>query len=298
MNQYEETRDSARIMLPLCNKIVTSEISNDYTLPDYQAEIRRILALRENILPPAKYINGDAVELDGNIDYTLIYVGADGEIYSAPLSAEYSFNMPFEACRGLDRSDGFTVFANVECENAAARATGPRKLNVKCRLSCHTSLWGKVQNGEEMLGEFSPDNLHRLCRDGHFASVCVSSSEPVELSDSYDAPDDTRIINADADIIISDVSERAGGISVKGDVLLSLLYVDEDNKFSTVTRKLPFDEVIESDRDFGAVDARQAKGIVSNINISFEEGKVVSQVGIILEVCESSNTAFSYTEDI
>ena len=37
---------------------------------------------------------------------------------------------------------------------------------------------------------------------------------------------------------------------------------------------------------------------ISNINISFEEGKINSEVGIILEVCESANEPFSYTEDI
>ena len=123
MNQYEENQGAGIIMLPLCNRIVTTEISNDYTLPDYQPEIRRVLTLRENVMPPAKYINGDAVELDGNVDYTLIYVGEDGEIYSAPLSAEYSFNMPFDAPRGLDRSEGFTVMSNTFAESSSARAT-------------------------------------------------------------------------------------------------------------------------------------------------------------------------------
>jgi hypothetical protein len=298
MSQYAEKSGEGRIMLPLCNRIVTTEISNDYTLPDYQPEIRRILTLRENIMPPAKYINGDSVELDGNIDYTLIYVGEDGEIYSAPLSAEYSFNMPFDAPRGLDRSEGFTVLSNTFAESSSARATAPRKLNVKCRISCHASLWGGVHYGEEMQGEFTPDRLHRLCRDGSFASVCVSASEPIELTDSYDAPEDIRVINADADIIISDVSDRAGGISVNGEVVLSLLCADEENNFSKIARKLPFDEMIESDRNFSAVLARQIKGCVSNINISFEEGKINSEVGIILEVCESGNEPFSYTEDI
>ena len=40
MNKFEEN-GMGEIMIPLCNRIITAEMSNDYTLPDYQPEIRR-----------------------------------------------------------------------------------------------------------------------------------------------------------------------------------------------------------------------------------------------------------------
>ena len=85
-----------RLQMPLCDRVITAERSNDYTLPDYLPEIRRIIRTDASILPPAKYISGSNAEFNGNIDYNIVYVGADGALYSAPLSAEYSFNAPLD----------------------------------------------------------------------------------------------------------------------------------------------------------------------------------------------------------
>ena len=77
-----------RFQMPLCERTVTTELSNDYTLPDYQPEIRRILKVIPSILPPAKYIGGNNAEFNGTIDYNMLYVGADGGIYSGYKSEE------------------------------------------------------------------------------------------------------------------------------------------------------------------------------------------------------------------
>ena len=45
-----------KLTLTLCDKTLRSEVSEDYTLPDYQPEIRRILHVIPTVLPPAKYV--------------------------------------------------------------------------------------------------------------------------------------------------------------------------------------------------------------------------------------------------
>ena len=75
MNQKFEMAEnlSEYAVMPLCESTVTQEVTGDYTLPDYQPEVRRVLHVGVQILPPAKYVSGNRVELNGNLDYTLLY---------------------------------------------------------------------------------------------------------------------------------------------------------------------------------------------------------------------------------
>ena len=85
-----------RMTVALCDRTVSMEISGEYTLPEYQVPIRRILGARPTVLPPAKYVSGAGVELNGTVELQVLYVGTDGALYTAPLSAEYSVSVPLE----------------------------------------------------------------------------------------------------------------------------------------------------------------------------------------------------------
>ena len=58
--------------IPVCDRAVTSEISGDFTLPDYQPEIKRLLRISASVLPPSKYISERGAEFAGNIDYYVL----------------------------------------------------------------------------------------------------------------------------------------------------------------------------------------------------------------------------------
>ena len=56
------------IQVPINEKNVITEMSNDFTLPDYQPEIKRLLHVSASVLPPTKYVGDSESELSGGID--------------------------------------------------------------------------------------------------------------------------------------------------------------------------------------------------------------------------------------
>ena len=120
--------------MPICDKSINTEISNDYTLPDYLPEIRRILRVGVSPMPPAKYISGNSAEFNGGVDYDLLYVGSDGAIHSAPLNAEYAFSVPLEISSDFDLNEGVLSLCKLSECGVTSRVSSPRRLNIKCRL--------------------------------------------------------------------------------------------------------------------------------------------------------------------
>ena len=52
-NEYmEETAGKGGVQLPYPLRHITTEVIGDFTLPDYQPEIKRLLRIGVNLLPP------------------------------------------------------------------------------------------------------------------------------------------------------------------------------------------------------------------------------------------------------
>ena len=59
---------------------VAEEIGRDFVLPDYQPEIRKVLRVTPSVRPPSRFLGTDEAEFSGNVDYYVVYAGADNQI--------------------------------------------------------------------------------------------------------------------------------------------------------------------------------------------------------------------------
>ena len=203
------------------------------------------------------------------------------------------------ACDELDRSQAVTVIPKISVENVTARVTAPRKLTVRARLNCHVRAFGNAVFEEIIEGEATPVSIQRLRAEAEYASASFGISELVEVSDEFDAEDSLRVVSANGDIIVNDLSSEVDGAAVGGEVALKLLCFDEDSgEYKTVIRKMPFSEKVDTSREERSARERCARGLVSDITINVEEGKISSKVGFFIEAEEVNNLSCSYTSDL
>ena len=169
---FDQESMGVRISMPIIRRDLNSDISEDYTLPDYYPEIRKLLFARPSPLLPAKFISGGRVDVSGVVDYTLVYVSAEGKLCSAPLSAEYSFSLPLENMGEFELGEGLDVIAHTVCESTSVRVSAPRRLQLRSHLRTSVGVWGKklcaekvsglsVQSGNSYLQRKRKDVKHR-----------------------------------------------------------------------------------------------------------------------------------------
>ena len=287
------------VTMPICRKMTTVEITGDYTLPDYRPELRRLLYVSGRALPPAKYVGGGSVELDGAVEYGIVYVGADGGLYSAPLTGEYSLRQSMENLSAFDLNEGVCVMAFCVPESITARVTAPRKLSLRCRMRCAVSAYGKMPIGERMLGDVAPESICRLSECVQNANVMSGRSDVIMLSDELPIPfADARVVGADAGVLVSETLASDGEMRARGDVVVKLLFAAEDGSTVLQTRKLPFEGSLESEE--AVLDGVSAcvAGSVSELAVRVEEDKILCDVQMILEANMGSNSEVCYTADL
>lgn len=299
MNKDEtQVEMSEMITMTVCDKTVNHEVSGDCIIPDYQPEIRRLLNVTEKILPPAKYISASGAEFCGTVDYKILYIGADGGLYSTTLSSEYEFSAPMDEGGDLDLGGGVSALVFTCTENISTRVSSPRKLNIKSRLRSHVRVMAKMLLGEDSYGEVDPESIERLYGTADNAEVACGTSDTVTLSDEIAGlGEDVRVISADAYTYVSDVRASGNGVSATGEVMLKLLLGRDGECPQLVVRKLPFGTDIEVE---GMEDVNESR-VVANVNditVNAEEGRILADLTLTARALCVRNMPWRFTADI
>lgn len=287
------------ISLPLSSRVINCDINEDITLPEGYPDVRRVLALRENLLSPSKFVGARSVEISGAVDYTLIYSGVDGNIYGAPFSAEYGFSMPLENADKLDIGESATVICSLCGDNGSVRISSPRRLQIRSGVKAAVSCFGRSRLGEDLRGVDDHSSLYRRQETAPCAFLRCESSDVVTLADEYMIGSDARVISSSGEVLVSDARIDGEVVRINGEAIIRLL-IETDGRFERVARRLPFDaesDLDELDLYEGDVFCR-AIGSINELDVSVEDGRASIEAGIVLEVCLAQNTSVNLVKDI
>ena len=288
-----------RLCMPMCKRVINTDISEDIIIPDYYPEIRRVLCVRENMLPPAKFVSGNKIDINGVVDYILIYVSANGMLCSAPLSAEYSFSVPLDNSNEFELSEGVNIMARSIAESSTVRVGGPRKLQIRSHIRSNVNAWGKMPYSESIEGIEDASSIQRLEAEGSCAEMLCENSDIVTVSDEYRLPSaESRIAVADSVAIVHSSRVEGEMIYASGEVIVGMLVITPDGKSEKIVRKIPFEA--ESDLDGIDMDGEnrlRINGNITELNINVEEDNVFIEANLVLEICMIQNRSIIYTCD-
>ena len=298
MEKNEKIISGGYMQIPILEKTVTEELSGDFTLPDYQPDIKRLLRITAGVLPPSTYVGNHRAELEGGLDYYVLYMGSDNEVYCAPLSSEYKITVPVE---GEDEEEllNLTASASVTADSVSGRVTSPKKLNIKCRLRARTTVLGEMPMGDAF--ENASEEIE-LLEDTAEVFRCYSGvGERISVSDDMicDSRDgEVRVICAEGNALMSEVSATAGGVAYRGDLYLKLLLCRENGGTPyCVTRKLPYSGIVPVEGVLGGFSAL-AKAYVCDLSVNVEEGRIATEVGLLVEAQACGRESVSYVKDL
>ncbi len=258
-----------------------SEVSGDFTLPDYQNEIRRILEVIPTVLPPAKYVSDTSAEFNGTVDYQVVYVGADGGVYSVPLSSDYNISVPLE---GTDREAAMSAFCNISAENVSTRVSAPRRLGIRTRLRADICVLENTDCCGAIPEDASAADIYT--RTEKISTVQCESATTDIIKVDYIAPlgsEDIRVVLADASVCECSCTPGDGALDCRGTLNLRLLCVSEENgEYTTLESKIP----VEGQIDMDSVNAQslcRVCGTASEVGINVTDAGIECEIGIIFE---------------
>ncbi len=290
------------MQIPLCDKSVLTEVSGDFSLPDYQPEIKRLLRIRPCVLPATPYAGSGNAEFSGTLDYYVLYMGNDGGLYCAPLHTEYALSVPFEQGEGEPE----LCMADVVPESVVGRVSAPRKLSIRCRLRSGVRIFGTLPAAEQTEGVVDPFSVERLSGEQTLAQIGCGVGDAVRLSEDIltDARGrNMRLVCAEGQVHVQEASCGMGVVNCRGEVELKLMMSAEEQGSlpdpvpTYLTRKLPFSGSVEVDAARPGSECCVV-GNCAELSVAVEETFMHAEVGVMLHANVMSNRPVRYTKDI
>ena len=289
---------NSTIMCELSGKSFFSEISKDISLPDYQPEIKRLIKITANILPPKMDFGMDDTVFTGSIDYYVLYLGSDDQMYCAPVSDEYSVNMPLDT---REMAESYSCFADITCEATNGRVTAPRNLTVRVKLKTNARIFSNLSLNDTFSDGACDESIKKLCGTVNSCRAERRVSEPVRVTDEIilDMREgDVRVICADGRVMLSEVKGNNDEMYLRGDAYIKILACRENvGTPYVIQRKLPiFASIPLSGADASA--SLYAKGSVSELSVIVEDGRISLEVGVVFDCMSLKNAPVSYVKDM
>ncbi len=280
--------------------VTVHEISEEFNLPDYIPEVRRVLCVKSGVLPESKYLadkgNGATLDFGGTVTYLVIYTDDEGNLCSTPLSSSYEESLQIT-------SNPREVIIDTSVDNTALRVNAPRKLTVKARLKSRIIGFEKSELEENIMPKSTADEIYlqRACKKIKTAEIFPISLKEIKIDDRFDMQG-VKIIRpiwCDAELAITECKAQNKSVSVKGEGSVKCVCQCEDG-CTVLTKSIRINEEIEAEEsragDMASVRGKCISLAVAN-EINGEENQLFFDLSCDLEGTVSHNAEEYVTID-
>ena len=288
-----------RIQQDCVNESVLAECSEEFILPDYLPEIRRVLRLETHLVKGECFTSGKRASFDGTVLYTLFYTDTEEKLTSVPLESRYSYEL------SLPTEMPLFLYSEENVEAVNMRPLGPRRVSIRTKLRARVhAVTEEVAEGP--LGELLPEGctvpevIYKESRVLHRTHVQSESAEGVAdwMLEGVSA-ESVRPLYGSADVLIERASAERGHVILRG-VLAFRLMLEKEGEAITLSRRVPFEEALIADCKEG--DLVSAWGCARSVELSLEEkGEGLSlsaRAHYTLEALCERNEALSLLNDL
>lgn len=280
-----------RLTVPYSGQSTVTECGEEFNLPDYYPEVRRVVSTLCRVLPESLYDSGDSLEQGGVVAFTVLYLGDDGALAAVPLTCDFSAVLQLPSDRG-----DCVISATTTAEAVTCRCVAPRRLSLKARL--RTTAAGDRRIGAEpsitadggtptAAEKISVQTLEKTLPQMRRATGKVTGTVSGEIRDRAG----TKPVMCDGEIMINEASLTDGGVTLRGEAVLWCICFGGDGLYYKTVSRVPFEEKVPLDGDELNGGSARGWGRCAAVSVKdSEDGTLVWDMEYDLE-CEAAQNA-------
>ncbi len=237
-----------------------TEVTQEYTLPDYFPDIKRILHVFSDVRKTGMYISDDKIEYDGCVNCGVLYRGEDKSLQCAEFKTEFSDIIPLKGVNA-DVCD-----VSLCAKNMTLRALTPRKVSLKSRIEAHTDVWGDESITPNIQGA-DEESIESITQTIKFSDTSLCEETGIGVSEDINIPDGMpaaqKIIYTYITPHTNDVKAEDGKILFRGEFKGAVIYesAGDTNEIRIMPLNIAVSHIIPCE------DAKEGAVCIGKINI-------------------------------
>lgn len=264
---------------------IYTDTSADYSLPDYNGDVRRILYTNAQVHPSGSFENGDSVDFSGIVAYDIVYVDSENKINTASLSSDYDFTVKCNA-------DGFShAHADITVADYSLRLLGPRKISARATVVADVTVTNEESIspvGEIFCGEVSAEvDTERILAYYSKRSGEIEREYAEELCRLDGAVlDEVEVIYTNAEYSSDGISPDGEGVNIKGNLRVFALVKADGGAIRLEENNIRVDERLPFEGDMSGLKLLPVVTVGSvRHNVNADENGCSVVANVILRLC-------------
>lgn len=225
---------------------IEKPIDLDFTLPDYCADIQKILKCNIKPIIMAKSVSGEKLEMEGIVSVRVFYLDSIGKELRFCEKA-----IPFSVNTSLKRAAlSPIIIADIKTQYINCRAVSSRRLDIHGAFSINASVY---DNGKfEFVKRIDEDTVEQKEQNITLSELCVAATHQFMLSNTLETgsskPVVENIIRSSEQVRIDDIRNVSGTMIIRGNLIVSILYSSgiENMNLEKIEYEIPFNESVET----------------------------------------------------
>lgn len=219
-------------------------LDGEIRLADYYPDAQEILKIETPVSVTEGKIGGDKVKVDGTLLFRVCYASRENRLGS--VSLPLPFSVTFDAKRLLPSDGKVEATAVVRYKNA--RLINARRIEVKAAVGISVTV--KSKTGHEYLLP-AEDEVEYRTAELTVGSFVGNGEREQKISEEFPLPEGKpnigMIVRYDTLATLTEVRAITGKAVLKGDVMLKLLYLNEENEPERLEYAVPVTQIVEID---------------------------------------------------
>ena len=246
---------------------VYTESQSEYSLPDYNREVRKILYTSADLQPSGRFVGNDEIAFSGIIVYNLVYLDGENNIASTSFTSDYDYTVK------CSQDGSQELLENARIASYAVRVLGPRKVSARASVvSTVRQTSGATVSvlGDAFTGAQIPQVLNKTVNVRSTSSSATLEREYAERLARLEGAveDEVEIILTDTVCKIDEISASEGQVSLCGKLTLASIIRNGDEPAYLVSKAIPFEESVPFD------GARADMAFSPNVTVISEKASV------------------------
>lgn len=298
---YTESDDQA--LIKVYDSVKHTEISEEFILPDYLPDIKRIIKVDTRAKIDGKFVSVGRIDYEGDVISHVLYCDEGNHLKSVTFTAAFKDGLGISEIRD-------ECIANLlpRTEGVICKALNPRRVSLRLRVDTDSTVWCRKSFVPELMGDY--DQTEKRSRDIKVMKLICAGEGALNVSCDLEAdgsmPQIGEVVSCNTELSFYECKGADGKVLCRGEMPITVFYssnTGETQSYSVLCRKLPVAQVVTAD----GVDESytcMARGTVDAVKINVVDNGFGERRIIELDVtyriylnCVGSTTV-NVTEDI
>ena len=249
-----------------------TEISEEFILPDYLPDIKRIIKVSAKPKIDTKYVTVGKVEYEGDVVTVLLFVDEQNKLQTVTFKAAFADILEVTEIKNECVANLLPYVESVNC-----RLLNPRRVSLRVRVDTESSIWCLKDMSPRYIGDVLGVTTEELKKEVRSLKLITAGENGLSVSADVEAdgalPQIGEVISCNVDMSFFECKASEGKVLCRGEMPVTVFYSSQSENgenYTVLFRKIPIAQVIGAE---GADESFEcmARGSVDDVKVTVSE---------------------------